>query len=412
VNLTTSALAPSRLALKACATGLALGLGLLTALPATAEFRPNESLVSPHRGLIDFEISDSRAQIVWTDNQSNMWLANINRKTGAFEPRSGRGELIATGTVSGWNMFMWNGPEWLTMRSGDQIFYSYYLPDKLRIARNTRMAVAVQDRTGAWVSHDISPELPRMSHIASKDFRDPNPRIKYLDPDLNQYWRNVLDPASETLITFVPPSNKSWRFASDQRAIMYTANVDGIDQVFRHWLDTGVDEQITTDAGQKDLGRTVPWLWRAPEFDNDFVLSTVVDESEFRVYRQLPGPDGTPQWTVIYSATLPGERVAGSPEFFTYNGKSYVFMAVYVNQTNYRYPSEVWVSNIDASDPLFRRITDDTLERARNDPEVFISDRGPLIYYNRYDPSIDPDHPLCADCSEGVYKANPGLGGR
>ena len=103
------------------------------------------------------------------------------------------------------------------------------------------------------------------------------------------------------------------------------------------------------------------------------------------------------------------------PHWFTgmvaYNGKSYVFMVAYLGTNDY--PSEVWISSIDPANPLARRITDTSLLRARNDPEVFITDTfGPMIYYNRYDPSIDPAHPLCADCSEGVYRANPGLLGR
>ena len=99
------------------------------------------------------------------------------------------------------------------------------------------------------------------------------------------------------------------------------------------------------------------------------------------------------------------------PPLFTYNGKSYVFMAAYVSPNTY--PTEIWISSIDAANPLMRRITSNTPLRARNDPEVFITNNaGPYIYYNRYDPSIDPAHPLCADCSEGVFRADAGLLGR
>ncbi len=376
---------------------------------AAAQFVPNEALVAPHPGLIDFEISQQRARIAWTDAKGELWLGRLNRKTGTFEPKTGRGQLLASNTVFGWNMFMWNGPEWVSTAQGDQIFYSYYLPGVPRTATNTRMAVLAPDSaTGVWVSRSLSPDLPRMAHIASKNDGDTTPYIKYLDPDLNQYWRNLDEPASEQLLSFIAPSNKSWRLATGVRALMYAAPVNGTQQVFRYLLDTQSHEQLTFDGGNKDIGRSVPWLWQAPEFGGDFVLSTVSEESELRVYRQFAG---TSAFALVYSASLPEGSRIGSPEWFAYNGKSYVFMVAYLGSNEY--PSEVWISSIDSANPLLRRITDTSLLRARNDPEVFITDSfGPMIYYNRYDPSIDPAHPLCADCSEGVYRANPGLLGR
>lgn len=389
----------------------AAALGLTAASPAAAQFTPTEVRVSPHRGLVDHEISQQRAKIAWTDPKGNMWLAGINRDTGAFEPANGRGQLLATNTVANWNMFMWNGPEWISTASGDQIFYSFYLPNKPRTARNTRMAIAATDANGQWVTQALTPDVPRMSHITSKNPGDTNPMIRYLDPDLNQYWRYLKNPASEEMLDMVPPSNKSWRFATGVRAFLYTEEVDGVPQVFAYMLDDKVRVQLTTDAGAKDLNRTVPWVWPAPEFGNDLVLSTVVDGAELRIYRRMAGDDGLMRWVPVHSATLPAGRLAGSPEWFTYNGKSYVFMVAYVDGREY--PSEIWLSNIDAADPLLRKITVDEPHRARNDPEVFITrNGGPYIYYNRYDPSLDPDHPLCADCSEGVFRADAGLLGR
>jgi hypothetical protein len=408
-NVSSNLAAVRRRASRAWTASLG-AFALALALPSLAQFIPTETLVSPNPGLVDAEFSQSRAKIVWTDSVGNLWLANVNRNTGAFEPVSGKGQQIATNTVFGLNEFYWNGPEWLSTANGDQIFYSYYLPGKARIAANTRMAVAVQDATGAWISQTLSPNLPRMAHIASKDAGDPNPHIKYLDPKLNQYVRDVGDPATERILPFIPPSTKSWRFAQGLRALLYALPVGGRQQIFQYLLDTRVSEQLTFDEGDKDLDRTVPWMWQAPEFGNDFVLSTVVDGSELRVYRRLPGPGGALQWTPIYSNRLPAGSSAGSPEIFTYQGRSYVFMAVYVSPNTF--PTEIWLSNIDSTNPMLRRVSDNTLPRVRNDPELFITTTGPYIYYNRYDYSIDPtgEHPLCSACSEGVYRADTGSG--
>ncbi len=391
---------------------LGLVAATLTAVvPAQAQFTPNETVVSRHRGLVDYEISQSRAKIAWTDPKGDLWLADINPVTGMFEPWHGRGQLIAQNTVANWNMFMWNGPEWFGTASGDAFNFSYYLPGRPKTAKFVRMAVATVDANGQWVTQPLQPlDVPRMMHITTRNPGDPNPMLKYLDPDLNHYIRDVKDPSTERVLSFLPPSNKSWRFASGLRALMYAAPVNGVQQVFQYRVDDDVSEQITTDDGNKDTERTVPWMFRAPEFDNTYVLTTVVDGSEVRVYRKLPDDAGVRRWTPVHSVTLPDRRIAGSPEWFTYNGKSYLFMVAYMPGKDYA--TEVWLTTIDPANPLLRKITPDEPYRVRNDPEVFITTSGPRIYYNRYDPSIDPDHPLCADCSEGVFMANPGSDGR
>lgn len=388
------------------------GCGL--AAPAIAQFVPNEKLVSPNPALVDAEFSQSRAKIAWTDSKGVLWLGNVNRDTGAFSPLSGQGQQIATGTVSGLNMFLWNGPEWISMADGDQVYFSYYLPGMPPTAQNTRMALAILDGNGALKNvRRMRPNVPRMADIASQTEGDKNAQIMYFDPDYNHYWRNVLSESSEQIMPFLPAEDKAWRFATGIRAMLYTAPVSGTPQVFRYMLDTAVSEQLSFDAGDKDTGRTVPWMWPAPEFGGEFVFSTVVNGSELRVYRQMTAPDGGQSWTPIHSASMPEGRTAGSPQWFTYNGKSYLYWVAYVSPNDF--PTEVWLSNIDAVQPLLRRVNDDSTFRVRNDPEHFITTTyGPLIYYNRYDPSRDPtgDHPLCAACSEGVFRADPGLLGR
>jgi hypothetical protein len=403
-------LSPTRFAPRA-ALGILAGV-LAAVLPgqAAAQFVPNETRASGNPGLIDFEFSQTRGRFVWTDTDGKVWLGRVNRATGDFEPASGKGLLVATGAITKSNMFKFNGPEWLAMASGDQILYSYYRPGLPQTTQNTRMAVAVQNRQGEWVSQPLSPELPRIAHVASQDKGDTNPRIRYLDPDLNHYVRDVLEASTEVKLTFLPPSTRAWRFASGARALLYSAPANGVSQVFSYQLDSGQIKQMTFDEGDKDTGRSVPWMWQAPEFGGDYVFATVVDESELRVYRKLPTGPGTTAWKPIYSAALPPGRTIGSPEWFVYNGKSYLSLAVFI--TPNEFPSEVWVSNIVSADPLFRRITDSTVFRVRNDPEVFITDQGPYVYYNRYDPNINPDHPLCNSCSEGVYRADAGLWGR
>lgn len=381
--------------------------------PAQAQFVPNETLVSPNPILLDPEFSQMRAKFAWADVHGNLWLGGVNRATGAFEPVSGQGELITDNVINSGVRLIFNGPEWLSTASGDQIFYSYYADlTKPRTLSNTRIAVAVQSRGGGWVVKRLDPFTPHHMGISSQTPGDPNAQIMYWDPQLNYYWRNYQDASSEKPLPFLKPAAKAWRFVTGQRAIIYTAPVDGVVQVFTYQLDTGEHTQMTFDAGDKDTGRQVPWMWRAPEFNNEYVFSTFVNERELRIYRKIPGPDGKRRWTPVFSFTQPN-GIINSVQYFIYNNKSYLYWGVY--ETPNDWPTEVWVSNIDPADPLTRRITDNSKYRARSDPEHFITtDHGPVIYYNRYDPARDPtgDHPMCPECSEGIFRADAGLLGR
>jgi hypothetical protein len=113
-------------------------------------------------------------------------------------------------------------------------------------------------------------------------------------------------------------------------------------------------------------------------------------------------------WNKVYSTSVPVGGIIGSPEPFTYNGKSYVFMTV--TMAPLKYPTEIWVSNIESSNPFLRKISDDSLPRARVDPEMFATRDGAYIYFNRFDPSLSTDGtPLCPACSEGIYRAYTGI---
>jgi hypothetical protein len=44
------------------------------------------------------------------------------------------------------------------------------------------------------------------------------------------------------------------------------------------------------------------------------------------------------------------------------------------------------------------------------DPEFFATRDGGYIYFNRFDPSLSTDGtPLCAACSEGIFRAYTGI---
>jgi hypothetical protein len=375
-----------------------------------SDFTQNESLVSPQVDLLDAEYSQSRAMITWTDSVGKLWVASVNRATGLFSPPDGKGVLIDADAMTTADLkVVGNGPEWVSTAGKEPIVYTKFIAGKPHTLQNARLAIAQQGAAGKWTYRYLSVTSRRNAPYASKDPGDSAPRISYVDPQGNHYWRNLYDKTSEVLVSAYPQSYRSLRFVQGARAAVFVAPVNGVSQVFRYWLDTKKTEQLTFDDGDKDL-HSVPWMWQAPEYENEYVLSTLVNDNELRIYRQLNATSSGPgPWTKIYSAVTPQGGVLNSPEPFTYDGKSYVFMAASVPPRNY--PEAIFLSNIDAAMPLMRQLTVDTPQRMRHDPEVFITGSGPFLYFSRFNPALAPPDgpPNCEACSEGVYRTYTGL---
>lgn len=391
----------TRPVLRGTLAALALALGA-TAAPAQDGFVPNETVVSTRLDLFDFEFNQKRAKITWIDFKGNLWLANVDRRTGAFKPADGRGTLIDNDALTSVDLqTVGNGPEWVLGRGADRIAYTKFLPGLPRTLDNARVAVAEQLSGGSWQVRLLSDD-PRNRPYTSTDQDDPSPRVSYIDERGKAYWRDVAQGSVETPLTDMAASRAlAVRFAQGARAAIYPSNIQGTLQVVRNWLDTGVTEQLTYDTGLQMSSS--PFVWKAPEFGNDDVLMVGADGSrEVRIYRQVD--KSRPEWTVIRSIRAPIEGtklISGEP--FVFGGKSYVFMSGVKPGDDFA--SVVYLANIDEAQPMFRQITPDTPVRSRADPEVFITEAGPQIYYYRADRRAVPPCP----CMDGVFRADTGL---
>lgn len=361
----------------------------------------NETLVSSRPDIFDPEYNQKRAKFTWVDAVGRLWVANVDRTTGMFKPNNGMGVLVdANALAAGEQVMIGNGPEWLFGPGPDRIVYTKFVPGLPRERENARLAVAEQSLNGTW-THRLLSELPRLRPYTNVDAGEPVGLISYVDPDGNQYWRDIAAADSEAAVPVMPPSRTlPMRFVSGQRATIFVAPVNGQSQVVRYWLDTQMVEQLTFDGGH---GKTTPFMWQAPEFDNDFVFMIVAsDGTELRIYRQLD--KANPAWTVIYAVSAPPGTKLISPEPFVFGGKSYVFMSAMVLPD--LASSSIYVANIDAAQPIFRKLTPDDPVRKRTDPEVFVTAAGEaFIYFARVDASTTAPCP----CYEGIFRSNTGL---
>jgi len=393
--------------------------------PALAQWQPNETLASPQSDLIDYEFSQSRGMFAWNDCCGSLFLGKVNRATGRFEPFDGKFMRVDPDSMTYQDAQKTkNGPEWVSTSIGDVIVYTRY--SGYHTDGNSRIGYAFPMQATSsciyisadryWCATDLGPAVARKAPYGSHTPGDPAPRISYVDNREVHYWRELWNPASEHTIPDFPDSNYPIRQTEcaasgvpGARSAVYPVSVGGIDQVFMRDFDSGVVSQLTADAGQK----YEVWMWCAPEFGNELVFFTLVDQVELRVYRNLPVvPGGALQWRPVFSQFAPPGNQIFSPEPFVYDGKSFIFMSQTVQPNRFR--SQVWIANIDAAAPIFRRITPLTPLQTRTDPEVFITDNGPYIYYNVLENSTRPNGQpkTCRDpvtCSLGVWFADPGL---
>ena len=218
---------------RACAMCGAL---LMAALPGAQadSFVPNEQRVSPRPDLFDPEFNQKRGKITWVDATGRLWVASVDRVSGMLKPPNGMGVLVDPAALTASDqMMVGNGPEWLPGPGADRIVYTKFVPGLPHDRQNARLAVAEQSQDGTWTNRFLD-DRTRLRPYPSADPRDPAPRISYVDAAGSAYWREVDDPASESLVASMPASRVlPMRFVEGARATVFVMPIDGVDQVVR-----------------------------------------------------------------------------------------------------------------------------------------------------------------------------------
>ena len=390
--------------------GRALAALLLLAVasasaPSIAQ-QANESQVTTRIDLFDPEYNQKRAKIAWVDARGNLWVAAVDRKTGLFKPANGKGTLVDADALTSNDLkIVGNGPEWLPSSGPDRLVYTKFLPGRPHTYENARIAMAEQDpTTGKW-THRFLTDKPTYRAYASDDADDPAPRVTYVDPDGNPYWREVGNAATEAVVPGMEaPRVLALRFSSGERAVVMVTEIDGRKQIARWWHDEQRLEQLTFDGDHETTSS--PFIWKAPEFGGDDVLVVTADNArEVRIYRRVDA--SRPEWTIQLRVRAPivGTKLS-SAEPFVFDGASYIFMSGVVPPNDFA--SAIFLANIDPAAPFLRQLTPDSPVRTRTDPEVFITTTGPFIYYYRADRSDTAPCP----CYEGIWRTDTGLRAR
>jgi hypothetical protein len=297
--------------------------------------------------------------------------------------------------------------------SGSQIVYTKFFPGRPVSTFSASVAVAKMV-TGVWDAGIVDGGLMKQSPAGTLDVDDPAPRMNYQDYAKNKlYWRIADDPSSERLLPISDQTGGgSRRWVPGTHMVIFSGaappDANGVvyQQVFLYDTDTDQLEQLTFDAVTKWGG----FMWRAPEFNNEYVFFTVAGRTRLSIYRYIMGVDRVMRWTVINSIQMPAQLpYIWSPEPFVHNGRSYVFFQLSSSSqaNDLSVPTQIAMTGIDPTRQSFRMLTNDSnVRRVRMDPEYFITAQGPYIYYNRYVPAAN-GNPVVND---GVWRVDTKLG--
>jgi hypothetical protein len=385
---------------------------------AATEAPVQEILVTPEP-IFDFEFDPDADRFSWVViDTGDLWVGHVDPHTGEFLPPTGKGELVDVNAV-----MPGNSSEWVAIQPQNRIVYTKREPGDI-----VRMAQASLDGDGVtWKPSMIEGGEFRVNPCGGSELVDSTSIILYLhltlppfiggmgtgagdavDPGfdlINEHlaWRILDDPGSELT---VPKSLGATgaRWVPGEAQMVFTRQVDDGRQVFFYDGVTHTTQQLTFDGGLK---QTV-FMWEAPEFPGEkifFASVKLATQSQVRVYRYLdPEGDGAFAWTAIKTLNGGPGMYFWSPEYFVHNGRSYMFWVAspVPDQPSFQYPSQIWVASADPADAFYKSLSDPTTSRFRLDPELYVTDAGPSIYYNRY--LYDPH------AYEGVYRVDLGLG--
>lgn len=343
-------------------------------------FVPEDVLVSdPNLSLKDPEFDLGENRMVWQDSSGTLWLAYVHPDTGAIVPSTGQGQQLATGLAG---LFaVGNGPEFGYGAGETFICYTKSVREK------HALGVARRGPDGTWTSSVLNEGLNRFRPLATtRGTPDPGRLVYVQEPDSGPNvvsWRVLDDPATERTFTTVGTIGGRW--VDTERAFVTVNKIAGVSQVFWVDIDTEVVTQITTESDQK----VDAFPWYDPEYG--VLIAANINDTQVAIYREIEGV-----WTRIYSFAIPSEfPFISSPEPLVHNGKS--FITVIATQSVgvgplVHFPSgpgEVWIAGLNPDAPFFRRIDSGENGPKRSEPEPFIIDDDPVVYFTQKDPSTN-----------------------
>jgi hypothetical protein len=339
----------------------------------------NSSLPSP-------EFDRTTKRLVWQDRSNSLWVGNVDLVTGNLSPKNGKGTFIDNG-LTPTNEIL-NTPRYTYGAGQSALIYNKTIGGIYTLYK------AVEGPANVWTTSALAGGDNRYKAVGSPEETTDAPRIIYKRKDGLGHtfisWRSLDDPATEQTApdSFVATGG---RFFGGNAIASIMGTEFRTSRVWNVPFDSLIPEQVT--FGEDNVYNA--FIWFAPEYQQ-YLMVAIVNWQQLAIYRQI-GSD----WTKIYQFALPTvvpnppmlPRIyVSSPEAFVANGKSFIAVvaAQELGRGDYKGqpkgPSEVWIAGIDPARPFFRRIDEPSQDVPRSEPEPFLLDSGPVVFYSETRP--------------------------
>lgn len=326
---------------------------------------------------VDPEFSSTARQMVFQTHVGSVWVGDVDPRTGLLLTASGKDHLLATGAAP--LITTAQGPEFGRDRSGISIYFTKMYNLRLQLWRS-RLADG-----GVMTERVTSGITPRRTVFATGNPELDSVRLLYLRGSaVNFSWASAdeNDPSDELLMPEIISGISGPRWIPGTDDFIYLTEIGGSREIARTNSATGETRILTNDGGNKvDM-----FPFRAPEFDNEVLFFSNVNQTELAVYRDLGGAFYERILTLVPPANCEFQYMV-SVEPFTAGGRTYFAMELHKTAAwAVSLDSSIWVfdMNADAETRLTLRVDDGSVAH-RVEAEWFIGRHEVFIYYSVVD---------------------------
>ena len=339
---------------------------------------------------VDPEFNPAAGRVTFRDTweaDGSVWVGALDAATGALATETGR-DIFVDRPVPTVDEQTDNGPEWIRDDGVDKVLYTR--------TDGGRERIYMRDLTGGPPEPLGPDDGVSRTHCAGTRAVSGSAKILYRRwvPALVA-WRLVwLDAANPTREVLLPDAEARISLPTwiDTRSILISQLIGGVYQLAVYDTVSPSVLVLTADADDK-VGA---YAWRAPELGGRLLYVAAVrpagqsDVTAVRVYWRERASDQmlTPYATLGLPADAPVGGVR-SPEPFTFQGRSYVCLAIEPGNTLDTAVCVLSVPPVKDGPPWRppQRVDDAFLRAHKIDPEPYATDARVFVYYYYRDPT-------------------------
>jgi CubicO group peptidase (beta-lactamase class C family) len=325
----------------------------------------NESYFDP-------EVSSEQDLIVFQDQQSDAWIAEIDPLSGGFITPYGKETLLDQEVLP--LQLSWNGPEFGVNKDGWAIYYTKEASGQPQLWKGIFDGETVTNEQITFGGEPKGGILASTNHEIDQ-------HLSFIQGDIdngNIHWLNERDPAQSHFLAPFERGQTAVRWIPNAEALVISKKDEHqIEQLFIVDADN-VATQITSGPHRV----IYPFALISPELSGDLVVGGIVNDyglspdtlityrkmgDSYEPYMKVPAPD-------------PSYPLMASPEAFHFQNQSFISLQTEDEEGVGIQNAQFWIVNLDGS--IVHRADDGVDPVRRTDLEPYVGSNDVFVYYN------------------------------